>query len=168
MADRLILVGRVAGAFGVRGEIRITPYTADPEALLHYRSLVREDGTAALTLTSGRLAGASLIARAQEVGDRDAGEALKGLGLFIARSRLPPPEDEEEFYVADLIGVAAVSPSGQPLGAIRSVQNFGAGDLLEIAPSDGSVSWWAPFTHAAVPEIRLADGVIVVAAPPPA
>jgi 16S rRNA processing protein RimM len=166
MADRLILVGRVAGAFGVRGEIRLTPYTADPAALLAYGELVRDDGSPALTLISGRVAGASLIARARQIGDREAGEALKGLGLFVPRSRLPPPEDEEEFYVADLIGLEAVSPSGSPLGAVRSVQNFGAGDLLEIAPSDGSTSWWAPFTREVTPEIRLADGVIVVVAPP--
>lgn len=163
MAERLILVGRVAGAFGVRGEIRITPYTAEPGALLDYRELKREDGSPGLTLTAGRLSGEGLIARAKEVATREEAQALKGLGLFIPRDRLPEPE-EDEFYLADLVGLAAVSPDGTPLGRVKSVQNFGAGELLEIEPPGGA-TWYAPFTMAAVPEIRLADGVIIVVRP---
>ncbi len=162
---RLVLVGRVAGAFGVRGELRITPYTADPEALLEYRTLVREDGGAGLTLTSGRLAGNGLVARAAEVDTRDAAEGLKGLGLYIERSRLPEPVEEDEYYLADLIGLTATSPAGEALGRIKSVQNFGAGDLLEVAPADVAASWWVPFTREAVPEVRLSDGVVVVVPP---
>jgi 16S rRNA processing protein RimM len=154
-------VGRVAGAFGVRGEIRITPFTADPGSLLDYRLLLREDGAAGLTLTSGRLAPNGLIARAREVETREAAEALKGLALFIPRSRLPPP-DEDEFYLADLVGLNVVSPAGEPLGQVKAVSNFGAGDLLEIAPADGGPTWLAPFTREAVPDVRLADGVVVV------
>jgi 16S rRNA processing protein RimM len=167
MPDRLILVGRVAGAFGVRGEVRITPFTADPEALIDYRTLLREDGAHGLTLTSGRVAGNGVVARAEEIATREAAEALKGLGLYIPRSRLPPP-DEDEFYLADLIGLAAVSPAGEPLGLVKAVSNFGAGDLLEIAPAGGAPSWWAPFTREAVPDVRLAEGVVVVLAPPDA
>jgi 16S rRNA processing protein RimM len=163
MAERLILVGRVAGAFGVRGEIRITPYTADPAALLDYRELRREDGSAGLTLTGGRMAADGLIARAAEVATREEAQALKGLGLFISRSRLPEP-DEDEFYLADLVGLAVVAPDGTSLGRVKAAQNFGAGELLEIEPAGGP-SWYAPFTLANVPEIRLADGVIVVVRP---
>ncbi|HEY2050258.1 MAG TPA: ribosome maturation factor RimM [Caulobacteraceae bacterium] len=163
MAERLILVGRVAGAFGVRGEIRITPYTAEPAALLDYRELQREDGSPALTLTSGRVSGDGVIARAQEVATREEAQSLKGLGLFIPRSRLPEPE-EDEFYLVDLIGLAAVAPDGTPLGRVKSVQNFGAGELVEIEPPGGA-TWYAPFTMADVPEIRLADGVVVVVRP---
>ncbi|HEY1926477.1 MAG TPA: ribosome maturation factor RimM [Caulobacteraceae bacterium] len=164
MADRLILVGRVAGAFGVRGEIRITPYTAEPAALLNYRDLRREDGSPALTLTGGRVAGDGLIARAQEVATREEAQALKGLGLFLPRSVFPAIEDEDEFYLADLIGLAAVAPDGTPLGRVKSVQNFGAGELLEIEPSGGA-TWYAPFTMATIPAIRLSDGVIIVVRP---
>jgi 16S rRNA processing protein RimM len=163
VAERLILVGRVAGAFGVRGEIRITSYTAEPGALLDYRDLQREDGSPALTLTAGRASGESLIARAEEVATREEAQALKGLGLFIPRSRLPEPE-EDEFYLADLVGLAAVAPDGTPLGRVKSVQNFGAGELLEIEPPGGA-TWYAPFTMVNVPEIRLADGVIIVVRP---
>jgi 16S rRNA processing protein RimM len=164
MAERLILVGRVAGAFGVHGELRLTPFTADPDAILAYRTLLREDGAPGLTLTGGRQAGNGLIARAAEVATREAAEALKGLGLYIPRSRLPAPDDDE-FYLADLVGLTAQSPDGARLGVVKSVQNFGAGELLEIAPADGSPSWWSPFTYAAVPEVRLDEGVVVVVLP---
>ena len=166
MTDRLILVGRVAGAFGVKGEVRITSYTDDPAALVRYRDLKRADGSAALTLTGGRAHKGALIARASEVATREDAEALRGLELFVPRGALPAP-DEDEFYLADLIGLAAVTPDGAPLGRIKSVQNFGAGDLLEIAPETGP-TWWLPFTREAVPEVRLAEGVVVAVRPPEA
>jgi 16S rRNA processing protein RimM len=164
VASRLILVGKVAGAFGVRGEVRIAAYTDDPAALLGYRDLKREDGSPALTLTAGRAVKGALIARAAEVATRDEAQALRGLALHISRERLPVP-DEDEFYLADLIGLAAVSPEGHALGRIKSVHNFGAGDLLEIEPPNGAPSWWAPFTRAVTPQVRIAEGVIVVARP---
>jgi len=163
LPDRLLLVGRVAGAFGVRGELRVTTYTDDPTALLRYRDLQREDGGPALSLTSGRAQSGALIARAKEVADRDQAEALKGLALYVPRASLPPP-DEDEFYLADLIGLRVVAPDGAELGHVKSVQNFGAGDLLEIAPPGGA-TWYLPFTKQAVPEVKLAEGVIVAVRP---
>ncbi len=163
MTDRLILVGRVAGAFGVKGELRLTAYTDDPQALARYRDLRRADGSPALTLTGGRAQKGALIARAKEVATREDAEALRGLELYVPRDALPPP-DEDEFYLADLVGLAAVTPTGEPLGRIKSVQNFGAGDLLEIAPETGP-SWWLPFTREAVPEVRISDGVVVAVRP---
>ena len=163
MGESLILVGRVAGAFGVRGEVRITSYTAEPGALLGYKTLRREDGSAALTLTAGRTAKGGVVARAEEVETREQAEALRGLRLYIPREALPEP-DEDEFYVTDLIGLAVETPDGEPLGQVKSVQDFGAGDLLEIQPRDGA-SWYLPFTQDAVPEVRIADGK-VIAVPP--
>jgi 16S rRNA processing protein RimM len=163
LTGRLILVGRVAGAFGVKGELKINSYTDDPAALLGYRALARADGATALTLTAGRPHKGALVARAAEVATREDAEALRGLELYIPRDALPPP-DEDEFYLADLIGLAAVSPAGEPLGRIKSVQNFGAGDLLEIAPETGP-TWWLPFTREAVPDVRLAEGVVVINPP---
>jgi 16S rRNA processing protein RimM len=163
LTDRLILVGRVAGAFGVKGEIRINSYTEDPAALVRYRALLRADGSAALTLSGGRAHGGGLVARAREVATREEAEALRGLELFVPRELLPDT-DEDEFYLADLIGLAAVTPDGAALGRVKSVQNFGAGDLLEIAPEAGP-SWWLPFTREAVPQVRIADGVVVAVRP---
>ena len=163
MAERLILVGRVAGAFGVKGELKITSYTDDPVSLVRYRDLKGSDGAPALTLTTGRAHKGAVIGRAAEVATREDAEALRGLELYLPREALPPP-DEDEYYLADLIGLAAVTPEGEPLGRIKNVQNFGAGDLLEIAPESGP-SWWSPFTREAVPEVKIADGVVVVVKP---
>ncbi|HUO11901.1 MAG TPA: ribosome maturation factor RimM [Caulobacteraceae bacterium] len=163
MMDRLILVGRVAGAFGVRGEIKITTYTDEPASLLRYRALKTEAGALALTLTSGRAHKGQLVARANEVATRDEAEALRGLALYAPRSAFPAP-DEDEFYLADLIGLTVVTPEGAELGVVKSAQNFGAGDLLEIAPP-GAATWYLPFTKDAVPEVRIADGLIVAVRP---
>ena len=163
MRERLILVGRVAGAFGVKGELRITSYTDDPVALVRYRDLKGSDGAPALTLTTGRAHKGAVIGRAAEVATREDAEALRGLELFVPRDLLPAP-DEDEYYLADLVGLAAVTPDGALLGRIKSVQNFGAGDLLEIAPETGP-SWWSPFTREAAPEVKIAEGVVVVVKP---
>ena len=164
MSSDLILVGRVAGAFGVRGEVRITSFTAEASALLDYRDLKREDGAPALTLTSGRPAKGGLVVRAKEVETREQAEALRGLRLYIPRQALPEPE-EDEFYVTDLIGLAVETPDGEPLGRVKDVRDFGAGDLLEIQPPDGA-SWWLPFTREAVPEVRIGEGKIIAVRPP--
>ena len=164
MSSDLIQVGRVAGAFGVRGEVRITSFTADPVALVDYKALLREDGSPALTLTSGRDAKGSIVARAKEVETREQAEALRGLKLFIPRAALPAP-DEDEFYVTDLIGLAVVTAEGEPLGTVKAVQDFGAGDLLEITPPEGGATWYLPFTREAVPEVRIAEGVVVAVKP---
>ncbi len=153
MPLRLILVGQVAGAFGVRGEIRITAYTADPLSLLSYGPLVGADGAPVLKLGAGRAVKNTLIARADPPVSREAAQGLRGLKLHVPREALPPAE-ADEFYLADLIGLAVRSPVGEAMGRVRSVQDFGAGDLLEIDPDDGGPTWWAPFTQAVVPEVR--------------
>lgn len=164
MSSDLIQVGRVAGAFGVRGEVRITSFTADPLALVDYKDLRREDGSTGLTLTSGRAAKGGVIVRAREVETREQAEALRGLKLYISRDSLPEPE-EDEFYVTDLIGLAVETAEGEALGRVKAVQDFGAGDLLEIAPPEGGATWYLPFTRDAVPEVRIGDGVVVAVKP---
>jgi 16S rRNA processing protein RimM len=161
MSGRLILVGQVAGAFGVRGELRIAAHTADPLSLIAYSPLLGETGAVALTLDGGRSVKGALITRAREVATREEAQALRGLRLYIDRAVLPPP-DEDEFYLADLIGLAARGPDGEALGVVKSVADFGAGDLLEIAPAEGAPPWWSPFTREAVPEVNLAEGWVVV------
>ena len=164
MSDDLILVGRVAGAFGVKGEVRITSFTAEPLALVAYRTLLREDGAVALTVTGGRAAKGGVVARAREIATREEAEAARGLKLYIPRAVLPEPEDADEFYIADLVGLEVVSPDGERLGRVRSVRDFGAGHLLEIEPVAGE-SWWLPFTREAVPEVSIAERRIVAVRP---
>jgi len=164
MADRLLMVARVASAFGVRGEVRITTFTEDPMALTRYRALLRKDGLPGLTLTDARPVKGGIIARAKEIQTKEQADALRGLELYISRDVLPPPE-EDEFYLTDLIGLAAESPAGETIGQVKAVQNFGAGDLLEIAPAAGGPTWWLPFTKAAVPEVRISEGKLIVVRP---
>jgi len=163
LTDQMILVARVAGAFGVKGEVRLTAYTADPMALLEYRDLKRETGAPGLTLTSARPHKGGVVVHAREVETREQAEALRGLRLYIAREALPALE-EDEYYLVDLIGLTVQTSDGESLGVVREVRDFGAGDLLEIQPAAGA-SWWLPFTREAVPEVRLAERVIVAVRP---
>lgn len=164
MTDRLLMVGRVAGAFGVRGEVRITTFTEDPMALARYRALSRKDGAPGLTITGARQVKGGIIARAKEIETKEQADALRGLQLFIAREALPEP-DEDEYYLADLIGLAVESPQGEPIGKVKAVQDFGAGDLLEITPAEGGATFWLPFTKEAVPEVRIAEGKLIAVPP---
>jgi 16S rRNA processing protein RimM len=132
---------------------------------VRYRTLLKKDGAPALTLEAGRLHKGALVARTTEISVKEAADALRGLDLYAPREAFAEPEDEDEFYLADLVGLSVRHVDGSPLGRVKAVQNFGAGDLLEIEPVQGA-SWYLPFTRAAVPEVRIAEGVIV--ADPPA
>ena len=164
MTQKLVLVGRVAGAFGVKGEVRVTAYTAEPKALLGYRDLLRQDGSPGITLLSGRAQKGDLVARAKEVATKEEADALRGLLLHVPREALPEP-DEDEYYLTDLIGMAAVTPEGQTLGRIKAVQDFGAGDILEIDPGRGGQTWYLPFTRECVPEVDIAGAKVTVVRP---
>ena len=157
--DRLVLVAKVAGAFGVRGEIRLTTFTETPLAVVNYRDLVRKTGAVGLTLIAGRSTKGGIIARAKEVETKEQADRLRGLELYVPRSQLPPP-GEDEFYLTDLIGLDVISPEGEPLGKVKAVQDFGAGDLIEVQPAKGK-SWYLPFTKALVPEVDLVGGKLI-------
>jgi 16S rRNA processing protein RimM len=162
-AQKLILVGRVAGAFGVKGEVRLSAYTARPEALLAYRELLQKDGSPGLTLLSGRVQKDDLVARAKEIATKEEADALRGLLLHVPREALPEPE-EDEFYLTDLIGLSAVTPAGEALGKVKAVHDFGAGDILEIDPGRGA-TWYLPFTRECAPEVDIAGGKVTVVRP---
>jgi 16S rRNA processing protein RimM len=162
-----ILVARVGAAHGLKGEVRVKALTADPLSIRGYTPLAAADG-AAFHVEAARPAGASpdmLIVRFRGIADRNAAEALNGTELFISRSRLPEPADENEFYHADLIGLAAATVSGDELGTIVAVHNFGAGDILEVAPRRGP-TLLVPFTRAVVPAVDLAAKRLVIDPPP--
>jgi 16S rRNA processing protein RimM len=110
----------VAGGFGVKGEVRISTFTAEPLALARYRNLLREDGSPALTVLSARPVKDGIVARVAGIDDKDAADALRGLRLHVPREALPEP-DEDEFYLTDLIGLSVVSVTGEALGRIKAV-----------------------------------------------
>ncbi len=134
MTDQRVTLAAVAGAHGVKGEVRLKLFAQSPESLGRYRSV--EVGGRALTLTSVRPGGGGAVARFAEITDRSAAEALRGQTLAVSRAALPPL-DEGEYYHADLIGLPCVGPDGDPLGTVTAVENFGAGDILEIEKPDG-------------------------------
>lgn len=164
MTNNLILVGQVGGAFGVRGEVKITAFTAEPMALMAYSPLLKADGSVGLTLTGARPDKKGVVARAKEIATKEQADAMRGLKLYVPRERLPDP-DEDEFYLTDLVGLEARGADGLVLGRVRSVQNFGAGDILEIAPTQGGQTWYLPFTRAAVPELHIAEGWLLATPP---
>ncbi len=160
---RRILVGVVGAAQGVKGEVRVKSYTAVPSAIRHYGPLSTEDGRRSFSITALRaLKEDMLVVRFEGLADRDAAAALTGTRLYIDRARLPPP-DEDEFYQADLIGLAAEHEDGRVLGQVGGIQNFGAGDLLAIVPSGGGDSLLVPFTRAFVPVLDFGGQRLVVA-----
>lgn len=164
MSEKLVLVGQVGGAFGVRGEVKITAFTGDAMALLAYSPLLRADGSVGLTLTGARPDKKGVVAKAEEITTKEQADALRGLKLHVPRDRLPEP-DEDEFYLTDLVNLQVRDASGEVLGRVKSVQNFGAGDILEIAPAAGGQTWYLPFSKAAVPELHIADGWLLAEIP---
>jgi 16S rRNA processing protein RimM len=160
VADR-VCVAQIGAAHGIRGEVRLRSFTEDPAAVADYGPLESEDGARRFTIEALRPAKDHFVARLAGVTDRNAAEALTNVRLFVPRDRLPPVQDAETYYHADLVGLAAVTTDGAPLGTVSAILNFGAGDIVEIA-RDGGEPLMVPFTDAAVPEVDVAAGRIVV------
>lgn len=152
--DSLILLGTIGAPHGVRGEVRIKAFTGDPLAIAEYGPLSAKDGRS-FEIEDLRPAKEVVVARLKGVDTREAAEALNGTQLFVPRDRLPPPEDEDEFLQADLLGCSVLGPEGAVLGVVKTVENFGAGDLLEIETPDGRFVLM-PFTKAYAPRIDIA------------
>jgi 16S rRNA processing protein RimM len=159
-----ICIAKFGAAHGVRGEIRLWPYTGDPLAVAGYGPLETEDGKRRFEIATARAAKDHLVARIKGIDTRNDAEKLNGLELFVARDKLPATGDGE-FYHADLIGLAAVTAADQPLGRIVAVHNFGAGDIIEIASGNGGETKLLPFSDAVVPTVDLANGRAVIVLP---
>jgi 16S rRNA processing protein RimM len=160
-----VLVGVFGAPHGVRGELRVKAYTAEPLALLDYGPLESEDGSRRFVIEAARPVKDDLIvARIAGLRDRDAAAALTNTKLYVDRSKLPEAE-EDEFYLTDLVGLRVEDSSGALLGTVASVPNYGAGDLLEIALTESRRTVHLPFTRAFVPEVDIAGGR-VIADPP--
>ena len=163
MTDR-ICVAQIGAAHGIRGEVRLRSFTEDPAAITSYGPLESEDGARRFTIEALRPAKDHFVARLAGVADRDAAARLTNLKLYIARDTLPPIDEDDTFYHADLVGLAAVTPSGAAFGTVTAVLNFGAGDILEIKPVSGE-HLLLPFTDTTVPKIDMQARVLVVVPP---
>ncbi len=152
-----ILVGEIGRPHGVRGLVKLRSFTADPAAIASYGPLTDEAGTRRFSLALL----ADGLARIDGVDDREAAARLTGTGLYVERAELPPPE-EDEFYLADLVGLRAETAAGEALGHVRSVEDNGAGAFLVL---DGPPERFVPFTRACVPVVDTGGGRLVVEPP---
>jgi len=161
--SRDILLGVVIGAQGLSGEVKVKTFTESPESLGAYGALHAKDGREFVVRAARAAKAGVAIVRLEGVVDRNEAEKLKGTELFVTREVLPAT-DAEEFYHADLVGLAVHDTEGRALGTVRAVHNFGAGDVIEIAQPDGG-DMILPFTHEIVPVVDVKAGRIVVATP---
>ena len=161
--DRLICVGVVLGAHGVRGEVRLRSFTADPDSIFKYKPLLDETGQQEFALRQKVVMKGYFIASLKGVTDRDHAESLRGLRLFVAREALPPVK-RHEYYEADLVGLKAQTEDKKDVGSVIAVHNYGAGTFLEIQPVKGK-SFMLPFTDIYVPRVDVAKGHLTVFVP---
>ena len=158
-----VLIGAVAGAHGVRGEVKIKSFTGDPAKIAAYGPVEDESGTRQFKVKIRGQVRGMVIARLDGVEDRNAAEALRGLRLYVGRDRLPRPK-RDEWYLVDLVGLKAERRDGTPVGTVKSVRNHGAGDIVEVETADGQ-TLFLPFTKRAVPEVDVDGGRLVVEPP---
>ena len=163
MAER-ICVAQIGAAHGTRGEVRLKSFTADPMAVMDYGALETEDRTATFEIESLRPAKSHWVAQLRGVRDRNAAERLANVKLFVPRERLPAAATDE-FYHADLIGLAAVTTDGRQLGTVVAVHDFGAGDILELRQEGKRETVMLPFTSATVPVVDIKGRRIVIDPP---
>ncbi|WP_234052581.1 MULTISPECIES: ribosome maturation factor RimM [unclassified Xanthobacter] len=165
MTER-ILVARIGAPHGVRGEVRLFIFTEDPGAVLDYEPLTDAEGRRKFAITTLRPAKDHFVARLAGVDDRNAAEALTNVDLYVPRDALPPAEDDDTFYHADLLGLRVENEAGEPIGTVMALHDFGAGDVLEYAPAGTGRgrTLMVPFTRLAVPVVDVPGGRVVLAA----
>ena len=158
-----LLVGTITGASGLKGEVKMKSFTAEPEGIGRYGPLFSEDGRSFQVASVRALKGDAVVVRFNGIDDRARAETLKGVRLYISRAALPEPK-AGEFYHADLIGLRVEDAEGKKLGTVRGIHNFGAGDVIEIEDASGD-SIMIPFTRDVVPHVDIAGGRIVASPP---
>lgn len=164
MAPDRICVGAISGAFGIKGEVRLKSFCAEPGAIAAYAPLWTEDGSRSFTVTITRSIPGGLSARLSGVATKEAADALRGTSLFADRDKLPSLPDDE-FYHADLIGLDVLDTGGAKIGTVRAVFNHGAGDIIEVFAPGRKTALLLPFTKAIVPTVDLGAGRIIVDPP---
>ena len=163
MPPSRICVARIGAAHGVRGAVKLWTFTEDPLAVTRYGQLMTKDGARQFEVTHVREAKGHLVATLKGIATREEAERLNGVELYVAREKLPATS-EDEYYHADLVGLAAVNAAGEPLGRVIAIYNFGAGDIIEIAPPNGT-TMLLPFSNAVVPTVDLEGGRVVIELP---
>jgi 16S rRNA processing protein RimM len=158
-----VCVARIGAAHGVRGAVKLWTFTEDPLAVQSYGLLMTKDGARQFEIANVREAKDHLVATFKGIATRNDAEKLNGIELYVPREKLPATDDGE-YYHADLIGLAAVNAADEPLGRIIAIHNFGAGDIIEIAPPKGA-TMLLPFTNAVVPAVDIAGGRVVIELP---
>ena len=165
MSHAKILMGRIGAAHGIKGEVRIQSFTENPMTLADYGPLATDKPGLTIEIEAARLADKMLVARLKGVADRTAAEKLNGIELFVEREKLPPTDDDDDFYHADLVGLEARLKNGSVIGQVSAVPNYGAGDLLEVRNPRSGDTFLYPFTKAAVPEVHVKAGYLVIDPP---
>lgn len=164
MTDTRVIVGSIGGSFGVKGEVRLKSYCADPAAIADYTPLYSEDGRAfAQIVLTGQLKN-GFSAQVSGIVTKEDADAMRNTSLYAERSAMPPIDDDE-YYYADLIGMTVVNTGGATLGKVKSVIDHGAGDLLEITPPMSPETIFLPFSQAVVPTVDMKSGKIVADPP---
>ena len=161
MPGARICLGQIGAAHGIRGEVRLRSFTAEPTAIAAYGPLETEDGRI-VTIETLRPAKDFFVAKLSGVADRHAAERLTNTKLYVPRERLPEPEAPDEYYHADLIGLRVVDRAGRQYGTVVAIHNFGAGDVIEVRVETSNKTEMLPFDAAIVPEVNLPAGTIVV------
>lgn len=162
--SEMICVGAIAGAFGVRGDVRLKSFCADAAAIADYGPLSTEDGSQSFTVQIKGTTKNGLSARLSGVTSPEAANRLKGTKLFAPRDRLPEP-DEDEYYYTDLIGCDVLDTGGTKIGRVHQVNDHGAGDFLEITGPGFKSTLLLPFTHETVPTVDLPNRRVIVDIP---
>lgn len=163
--DNKLLMGRIGAAHGIKGEVRIQSFTEDPLALASYGPLSTNKPGLTIKILAARTTTNVLVARLEGINDRNAAEKLNGVELYVDRALLPDTDDDDDFYHADLIGLKARLADGSEIGEVMAVPNFGAGDLLEIRDPRSGDTYLYPFSKVVVPEVRIADGYLLIDPP---
>ena len=158
-----VCVARIGAAHGVRGAVKLWTFTEDPLAVQSYGPLMTKDGARLFEIANVREAKDHLVATFKGILTREDAEKLNGIELYVPREKLPATDDDE-YYHADLIGLTAVNAAEEPLGRVIAIHNFGAGDIIEIAPPKGA-TMLLPFTNAVVPAVDIAGGRVVIELP---
>ncbi|RYE09347.1 MAG: ribosome maturation factor RimM [Hyphomicrobiales bacterium] len=163
--SKQLLMGRIGAAHGIKGEVRIQSFTEEPLALVDYGPLATNRPGLVIEIETARATTNVLVARLKGVTDRTAAEKLNGVELYVDRDQLPPTDQDDDYYHADLIGLAVRLRDGTVIGKVTAIPNFGASDLVEVRSEHSGDTFLYPFTKAVVPEVNIAGGYLVIEVP---